>query len=368
MLAAGNVARGQWTEPVLIDSNEDSLGINTGHMEWCPFLSADEQYFYFARERINNDLYVCHRTESGWSEPQMLPFCTVNGDERNPSVNATNDTLYFITFSGGWDIFWSFRSGPCDTCWGTPERLPEPINSTGIEFSVWCAPDNQRLLFSSWRSGGIGGEDIYECRRDANTPTGWSEPIRLQGRLNTDDLESYPSMGLDTTEAFFWGRYSRVYQSEWTDTGWTRGDSLPNEISGLGMTTPCIVPDGHRLYFCRFRNADSTVNAGDIWYTERPSVIGPFPKSNQEHRQGLRIEVFPNPIRGNAWVEVSGGAKQITLFNLLGRKIMSMEFKRPEQQVLWLMDLHYSGFASGTYFVIADNGTELRSVRIQLLK
>jgi len=91
-------ALGQWTEPLLIDSNEDTIEINTGREEWCPFISADGQYLYFAREHINNDLYVCHQTDSGWSDPQKLPFCIERVDERNPTLNTTNDTLYFIQY------------------------------------------------------------------------------------------------------------------------------------------------------------------------------------------------------------------------------------------------------------------------------
>ncbi|MBU1638157.1 hypothetical protein KKC97_10885, partial [bacterium] len=170
---------GQWTEPVLIDSNQDTVGINTGRKEWFPFLSADGEFFYFTRESRNNDIFVCHRTEDGWSDPLMLPFCDPDRDERNPAVNATNDTIYFISWAPGWDIFWAFRTGPEDTSWSQPTTLPQPINSTGIEFSVWTTPDNQRLLFSSWRIS-ANGVDIYECRRDASTETGWSDPHPLE--------------------------------------------------------------------------------------------------------------------------------------------------------------------------------------------
>ena len=199
----------------------------------------------------------------------MTAFCPCLGDERNPSVNATNDTLYFISYGDqGWDIFWSFRTGPCDMCWGPPQRMPEPINSAGIEFSVWATPDNQRLLFSRVTSQ---TEDILECRRDASSPMGWSAPAPLPGRINTFDQESYPSMGFDTTEIFFGGRNHYIYRSLWTDSGWTRGDP---------------------------------VTSGAIWYSDRPLDV-PRTHGHSSVSSNPQIGCFPNPFNPTTTISFS---------------------------------------------------------------
>jgi hypothetical protein len=369
-----SIAFAQWTEPQLIDWNEDTVGINTGSKEWCPFISADGQYFYFAREASNNDLFVCHRTETGWSEPLMLPFCEVVADERNPSVNATNDTLYFIMWSGTWDIFWSFRTGSCDTCWGEPECLPEPLNSTGIEFSVWATPDNERLLFSSWRIS-ANGEDIYECRRDAATPTGWSEPNILEGVLNTWDMESYPSMSLDTTEIFFWGRYSRLYRSVLTANGWLRGDSLPDTINRViiqfpSERTPCITPDGHRLYFMSRWNYGETATAGDIWYSERPESAAPEPDRSGTGKHQLEIATYPNPFNSTNTITLSIPSYEreveISIINTLGQIVNRETVRAAGGMAYYVNDM--SGFASGVYFVRAQAGEYTAARKIVLMK
>jgi hypothetical protein len=366
LLAAA--AWGQWTEPRLVDDNQDSVGVNTLYKEWCPYVTADGQTMYYASRRRdgNDDIYVCHRRDRSWGDGILLPFCQLGVDERNPTVNATNDTLYFIKWSASWDIFWCFRTGPEDTSWSTPERMPEPINSTGIEFSVWCTPDNQRLLFSSWRLAGTG-EDIYECRRDPTTPTGWSDPLPLPGELNTGDMESYPSMGLDRTELFFWGRYDKIYVSHLTDSSWQRGDSLPAIINrGTSEKTPCITPDGRRLYFASHYGEPPP--SGDIWYSERPSSV-PRP-ADQPRGQGTRIEAYPNPFNSTTQIEFTLPTTQrvsLRLYDVLGREVAVL---MNEIQTAGKHEMMFdaSGLPSGVYLCRFEAGEMMQTRKMVLIK
>lgn len=372
LAGAMQTAHGQWSDPVMMDSNTDTIGINTGAKEWCPFVSADGSYFYFTRERTNNDIYVCHRIDSGWSVPLKLPFCQELIDERNPSVNPTNDTLYFISWAPGWDIFWSFRTGPEDTSWSQPEQMPEPINSTGIEFSVWATPDNERLLFASWRIS-ANGEDIYECRRDTNTITGWSEPVPLLGELRTFDLESYPSMGMDTTKLYFWGRADQIVLSELVDSNWTFGIPLPPNINRViirnpSETTPCITPDGRRLYFASRWNGDSVATAGDIWYSERPSSTQPREYPQRVPRAGLNLEIFPNPTNSTFVIKMPSGIQHAALYDVLGRLLIEEDFQSISGDFFWKPQLERTHLATGVYLLHAEGVLGSQTLRINIVK
>ncbi len=345
----------QWTEPVMVDAYNDTAGVNTWGWDWCPFITADGSKMYLASDRgegIDFDLYVSSWTGEEWTDPLRPPFCVEGNDERNPAANATNDTLYFISWAPGWDIFWVFRTGPCDTCWGTPERMPEPINSGAIEFSVSVTPDNQRLLFSSTRLGGMGGEDIYECRRDAQSETGWSAPARLPGLINTWRMDSYPTMGFDTTEIFFWRDDPYLYVARLTESGWVEGERLPETINRIVQnfpteTTPCISADGTRLYFASRYGNPPTVK--DIWYSEREVSAPDGPRPG--NRSGLQLNVYPNPAMDQLTVITTGGLTTLSITNLLGRTVSEIALIGQEQPYAHQFSLSAKGLSSGTYFL-----------------
>ena len=46
--------------------------------------------------------------------------------------------------------------------WSTPERLPEPVNSTHNDIWFNITPKGDKAYFSSDRPGGFGQLDIYE--------------------------------------------------------------------------------------------------------------------------------------------------------------------------------------------------------------
>jgi peptidoglycan-associated lipoprotein len=119
------------------------------------------------------DLYRVDRSDTGWSEPQILPP-TINtpGDEMFPMLDG--EFLYFASDHhpgmGGLDIFRSRRTGPRN--WTVPENLMPPINSGADDFAFVPArePGTGRegrgpAWFSSSRPGGKGGDDLYELRK-----------------------------------------------------------------------------------------------------------------------------------------------------------------------------------------------------------
>ncbi|MEL6831630.1 MAG: OmpA family protein [Bacteroidota bacterium] len=75
-----------------------------------------------------------------------------------------------------------------DSTWSVPETLP--VNSQRFSTAhPALSPDGQRLFFSSDRPGGFGGKDIYYADR---LGLGWSSPINLGPKINTEGDELYP--------------------------------------------------------------------------------------------------------------------------------------------------------------------------------
>ena len=160
-----------WSEPQNLGRN-----VNTEFWESTPSLSPDKRDLYFSSSRPGGyggrDIWVSHRTENGWSQPENLgPEINTAGDESTPFIHADNQTLYFNSsglpgYSEKPDLFVS-RKQP-DGKWGKPENLGYPINTIGDEGSMIVDADGKTAYYSSDKIDSKGGLDIYtfELRKD----------------------------------------------------------------------------------------------------------------------------------------------------------------------------------------------------------
>ena len=149
----------QWNTPINIGKP-----INSGTMESQPFISADGKDLYFVRDTKNYKSNICfsHYLQGKWSDPKSLDLNTRFG-EMSPFVNVKGTILYFASEGrggmGGYDIFMCKRLPNGE--WGEPENLGLPITSEKNEISFRVSADGKKCYVSSDRSDGQGGFDIY---------------------------------------------------------------------------------------------------------------------------------------------------------------------------------------------------------------
>ena len=154
---------GGWSQP-------QNLGpaVNTSGWESQPCLSIDGQTLYFVSDRSGGlggmDIWRSTLVEGRWTKPvNMGPGINTAGDEKSPFISFDNQTLYFssngLIGMGGMDLFVCRRTG--DTSWSEPQNLGYPINTLGDESSLIVSPDGRTAIFSSDQFGGQGGLDLY---------------------------------------------------------------------------------------------------------------------------------------------------------------------------------------------------------------
>jgi len=204
---------GQWTTAETIGAP-----INTRYNEGAPTLSPDGSYLIFTacaaqgdygagREGYGScDLFLSRKMGNNWSEPRNIGF-PVNTSkwETQPSFSSDGRTLYFVrgyTDSRGYynqDIYVTQLQD--DGSWNEPTPLPDYINSPGNEESVFIHPDGQTLYFSSDGWPGMGGKDIYMCRKQVDG--NWSAPVNLGYPINTANDENSLVVSGDGRFGFF---------------------------------------------------------------------------------------------------------------------------------------------------------------------
>ena len=126
-------------------------------------------------------IFVSHKTDKGWSEPEVLPFCNLNYSYCHPAL-TTNGTLIFSSdISGGYggmDLYYSkFENGT----WTIPRNYGPKINGKENEVFPFVSVNNM-LYFSTNRKNGFGGLDIYSF--NLKKPT-FSQIQILEAPLNS---------------------------------------------------------------------------------------------------------------------------------------------------------------------------------------
>lgn len=166
----------EWTKPVNIGNI-----VNTSMMESQPCISADGKEMYFVRSSKNfgSDLYFSELYQGKWSNPKPVRTANTKGNEMSPFIHPDGNTLYFasdgITGMGGYDIFMCKKVSRSE--WSEPKNLGYPINSDKNEISFVVSTDGKKAYISSDRDGGMGGYDIYVFDLDE---VDGPEPVEIQ--------------------------------------------------------------------------------------------------------------------------------------------------------------------------------------------
>jgi outer membrane protein OmpA-like peptidoglycan-associated protein len=171
--------------------NIQKLSFNNVNYNYChPTISPDEDIIFISSDVPGGyggmDLYAVYRTDGKWS--QMINLgekVNTPGNEVFPYI-AADKTLYFSSDGhgglGNLDLFFTTQNTQTEE-WRTPSNLGSPFNSTDDDFGFIVDRDNKNGYFSSDRSGGFGGDDIYKFYIESQS----TSPIADTGK-NLDGL------------------------------------------------------------------------------------------------------------------------------------------------------------------------------------
>jgi len=172
--------------------------------------NSDYSVMYFTKkpsnredEKIFQAKYQIIKTgESEWvSDSKPLSFCNNKSTYSNPALSPDGEKIVFTSNTsggiGGFDLYISTKD---NIGWSSPINLGNKINTQGNEMFPFLDQENN-LYFSSDGIKGFGGYDIYFCQYNG---TGWDKPVNLSHVINTsDDDLAFTLSRLDGKTAFF---------------------------------------------------------------------------------------------------------------------------------------------------------------------
>ena len=168
------LAEGLYDAPESQQENDTTGGkaAGTAEMGVCCFTEDGRtMYFTYSKPINGKDLgakiYKSERASGEWSEPQEVKlFADSSITVGHPALNATGDTLYFVSDApggeGGKDIWCAELDG---SEWVNPQPLGKGINTAADEMYPYVHADGT-LYFASNGHPGYGGLDIYKAERD----------------------------------------------------------------------------------------------------------------------------------------------------------------------------------------------------------
>ena len=168
------LAEGLYDRPEEEQANDSTAGKQAGTAEMgvCCF-SADGRTMLFTYSKPVNGqdlgakIYKSERASGEWGEPQEVKlFADSSITVGHPALNATGDTLYFVSDGpggqGGKDIWMAELDG---TEWVNAQPLGSGINTEADEMYPYVHADGT-LYFASNGHPGYGGLDIFKATRD----------------------------------------------------------------------------------------------------------------------------------------------------------------------------------------------------------
>jgi hypothetical protein len=194
--------------------------INTEYDEYVPAITADESaliYTYagakslggrqnenLAPDKYGNfleDIYISYKQNDQFQA--AIPLDSLNTTAPDAAISLSEDgTVLFIyqdIGDGHGDIYQSFLQGDQ---FSKPQKLKGEVNSYSWDGHCSISPDGKTLYFSSERSGGFGGRDIY--RASLSLPDSiWGNIVNLGDSINTPYDDDAPFIHSDGITLFY---------------------------------------------------------------------------------------------------------------------------------------------------------------------
>lgn len=207
LFGASKTKNGSWGNIRLFD---ETGAINTPANEGVSFFANNFRSLYFTRaERMGKNqpysqILQTDKTEKGWSKAFVV-YANSTGNAGHPAVSSNGLEMIFSSNRsggfGGKDL-WKVSRSTMQESFRNPVNLGATVNTAGDEMFPSIANDTT-LYFSSNGLKGLGGLDIYKVRW---TASGISDPEHLPSPVNSPEDDFGMSFYANGEKGYFASR------------------------------------------------------------------------------------------------------------------------------------------------------------------
>jgi hypothetical protein len=324
-----------WEDPLILEG-----GINTAGAEDSPFMSPDDESFYFfftpdvskpAEEQLVDGvtgIWVSRLENGAWSEATMVELSTV-GPSLDGCAYVSDEEIWFCSarFGNYKNIdFWKAtltEDGVTDI-----RNLGEELNTEVIVGELHVSRDGDTIYYHSDIAGGSGGQDVWVVEREGDR---WGEPRNIEV-LNTPDHDGYPYLSAGEDELWINRWYMGSpgsFRSKLVDGEWAEAELIVSSFAG----EPNLDSQGN-LYFTHHYYEDGEMLEADIYVAYRKPTVVPVDIIDEPPR-GFLMGMLPMPEEGGELeIAYAKAAESSKLVPIWGRPSPFWE-KAADLEGLW---------------------------------
>lgn len=264
--------------------------INSSQDEYLPTTTSDGEQIVFTRQKSkdNEDIMISHFKDGNWSKSRSFgKAINTSKNEGMAKFETHGNAFYFAgcmrnDTEGGCDIYKAeLRKGDVSKV----TRVEGNLNSEYWDSQPSITCDGQFMFFSSSRSGGKGGADIWMSQLTSNGE--WGIPQNIGNQINTDGDEEAPFISSDGQTLYFTSNGHEgqgdgdIFISRKINGSWSLPTNLDYPINSPGKELGFYVQGDGKTAF--YASAKIGGEGGlDIYSIELPEEFRPNPMVHLE--------------------------------------------------------------------------------------
>ena len=227
------------------------------------------------------DIYFASLENNQWTEPQLLPApINSKGNDFGSAFTGDGQTMVFVRCDasdglGSCDLYITQLNG--DT-WSRPVNMGNVVNSDDWESQPTINADGNKIIFTSTRSGGYGGSDLYMIEK--NHLGLWGVAQNMGSTVNTPFSENSPFLAADGKTLYYSSSGhpgmggADIFYTVYDEGRWSTPKNLGRPINSEGNDTNFSISAAGKAYFASSRLDPKNF---DIFRVELPDELKPKP-------------------------------------------------------------------------------------------